>query len=152
MQDEPEFSEEDERSKVSVEDVYTKARRLFELREVRDKEKTAAARSEEEYRDYEQLFYQALDDSPIVGGIKLDLGNGKTVSFSPRATHYGRLLDAEKAKAFFDARPNDGEMFEQKVSGRRLNEMVNERIEARQELPPGVDYRTKYGVTISVQD
>lgn len=136
----------------SIEDMFLKARRLFELREQRDKDKKAAERSETEYRDYEQEFYHALDASPIVGALKLDLGNGKVVSFSPRETHYGRLLDADKAKEYFKARSDDGEMFEQKVSGKRLNELVNERLEARQQMPPGIDYRTKYAVAISVQD
>jgi len=136
----------------SIEDMFLKARRLFELREQRDKDKKAAERSETEYRDYEQEFYHALSESPIVGALKLDLGNGKIVSFSPRETHYGRLLDAEKAKEYFKARSDDGEMFEQKVSGKRLNELVNERLEARQQMPPGIDYRSKYAVAISVQD
>lgn len=133
-------------------DLAAKARRLFELREVRDTDKQKADASEKAYKEYEQEFFQAHDDSPIVGAFKVDLGGDiGVVSFSPRETYFGRLLDSDKAQDYFESRAMADEMFEPKVAKRRLNEFVRECLDNGQPLPDGVDFYAQRGITISRQ-
>lgn len=133
-------------------DLAAKARRLFELRETRDADKQRADASDKEYREFEQEFFQVLDDSPVVGALKIDLGgNAGVVSFSPRETYFGRLLDSDKAQDYFESRAMADEMFEPKVAKRRLNEFVRECLDNGTPLPDGVDFYAQRGITISRQ-
>lgn len=133
-------------------DIERKARRLVELRDQRDADKRAAEKSERAYREYEQEFWQAIEESPFDGTVPLDLGPEiGTVKFSQRETYYGRLLDADKAQDYFESRAMADEMFEPKVAKRRLNEFVRECLDNGTPLPDGVDFFAQRGVTITRQ-
>ena len=73
-----------------------KLRLLVELREKRDTDAAAAEASEKAYREHEADVWMALDESPLTGAIKIDLGEPYgVVTFRYRETYYGRILDKE---------------------------------------------------------
>ncbi len=137
--------------KATTDDLFRKGRRLYELRRTRDLDKKRSEVSEREYREYEQEFYQALDDSPHLGALSMDVGDGVVVKFTPRETYYGRVLDSDAATEYFRGRAMDGEMLEDRISGARLNELVRNNRENGQSPPPGCDFYARRGVSISVQ-
>lgn len=133
-------------------DIERKARRLVELRDQRDADKRTAEKSEREYREYEQEFWQAIEESPYDGTVPLDLGpEVGSVRLSQRETYFGRLLDADKAQDYFESRAMADEMFEPKVAKRRLNEFVRECLDNGTPLPEGVDFYAQRGITITRQ-
>lgn len=134
------------------EDIAVKARRLFELREARDADKKRADSSEAAFREAEQEFFMALENSPVKGTQKIDLGGDiGEVSFSPRETYFGRILDSDKAQDYFEARAMADEMFQPKIAKKRLNEFVRECLDNGTPLPDGVDFYATRGITISRQ-
>lgn len=137
---------------MSDEDQKTAAkfRRLVELREDRDAKKTAFDRAEEKYRDYEAELFAELEESPVKGSRRIDLG-GDTglVVFTPRETKFGRVIDMDAALAAFKERGLLDAMTTPKIAKARLNEMVRELLELGQPLPDGIDWYANRGITIS---
>lgn len=126
--------------------------RLVELREQRDIDKRTAEQSEREYREYESSLFSELEDGPLQGSIKLDLGEPYgIVSFKTRSTVYGRIIDLDTALESFEAEALMEEMTKEDIKKRRLHELVRTRLEQGQELPQGVDYYENKGITISRQ-
>ena len=127
-----------------------KLRRLMEARVSRDEAKAALDAAEKDFRQIEAEVYEALEESGLDGTVKIDLGPpyGK-VSFRTRETYYGRIIDDEKALDYFEERAMMDEFTAPKFVKARLNEIVRERIEAGEEMPPGVDYYPNRGVTIT---
>ncbi len=152
MVDNPNDLEIGEDEGLGEDQMISKARRLFELREQRDHDKQAAVQSEQAYRAFEQEFFQALADSSIEGALKIDLGEEiGVVRFSPRETYFGRLLDVDRAQDYFESRAMADEMFEPKVAKARLNDFVRECMDNDIPLPDGVDFYASRGITISRQ-
>jgi hypothetical protein len=132
------------------EDVRFKLRRLMESREKRDLTKAEATAAEEEYRETEAEAWQALDDSPLEGSIKVDLGAPYgVVTFGPRETYYGRILDKDLALDHFEQRAMVEEMTEPKFAMARVHEAVRDCLDAGQQLPPGLDFYAKRYVSIT---
>jgi hypothetical protein len=130
--------------------IASKFRRLVELREKRDINKTAAERSEKEYRAYESELFDEIEEGPGEGTRKFDLGPPHgTVAFTPRETKFGRLLDSEAASEYFEEMDLTEEMTKPGIEKRKLNEYVRELLEQGKPMPPGVDFYVNRGITIS---
>lgn len=129
-------------------------RRHMELREARDLAKEAATKAEKEYRESEADLWDTLTKDGEVpvkdAGVRVPLGEPwGTVTFSPRETFYGRILDDDLAAQWLEENALADEFLEEKFVGARLNEIVRTRIEQRQPLPPGFDFSPRRGVTIT---
>lgn len=129
--------------------IASKFRRLVELREARDQTKTSADVAEEEYRRYEAELFDEIQDGPMKGTRRIDLGDYGVVAFTPRETKFGRIIDADAAVEFFQKRDMAEEMTRPKIEKRKLNELVREYLDAGKNLPPGIDFYSSRGITIS---
>lgn len=130
--------------------IASKFRRLVELRDERDEDKTRAERSEKRYREYEAELYDELAASPIRGSRKIDLGPELgTIVFTPRETYYGRVLDKDAALDYFDERAMTDEFTRADIAKGKLNAFVRDCIEQGKPLPPGIDFTANRGITIS---
>ncbi len=130
----------------------SKLRRLMELREDRDTSKLAAEKAEKEYRSKESELWDELDESPIKGGLKIDLGAPHgVVTFHPKETFYGRVLDADKALDYFERTGQTDEYTEPKIAKARVSELVRGRLEAGQPMPDGLDWYARRYITITRQ-
>lgn len=133
-------------------DIASKLRRLMEVRQARDEAKVAAENAEKEYREYEADVWEAIEDSPITGNLKVDLGPPfGTVSFRTNETYYGRVIDKEAALDYFEQRALMDEVTQPKIVMARVNEIVNEHREQGKTPPAGLDWYAKRYVTITRQ-
>lgn len=131
-------------------DIEKKLRRYFELRDRRDETKTAAENAEKEYREYEQEIWQELAESPLEGAIRVNLGEDiGTITFTPKETPFGRIIDKEKAMQAFEEMGRKEELIAGTIQKGRLNEYVRECLENGNSLPEGVDFYTQRRVSIS---
>lgn len=136
---------------MSEEDrIASKFRRLVELRETRDQTKTSADIAEEEYRRYEGELFDEIQDGPMQGTRRINLGEEfGVVAFTPRETKFGRIIDADAAVEFFAKRDMAEEMTRPKIEKRKLNELVRDYLDAGKSLPDGIDFYVNRGITIS---
>lgn len=133
-------------------EAIEKLRRLMVLREARDEAKAALSRAEEEYREAEAEIHEELSEGALDRLNNVDLGPpwGK-VSFHAKATTYGRVVDSEQARAFFEGQQMGDVMTEPKFVGARINEIVRDAEEQGEELPPGLDYYKRRYIQITRQ-
>lgn len=132
------------------EELAKKFRRLMELRERRDADKLAAERSEREYREAEAETWEAYDESPLEGAVKIDLGGDYgVVTFQPKETYYGRIIDRDKALEHFENRAMIDEVTEPKPVMARIHEIVRDAIDQGQQPPPGLDFYAKRYIAIT---
>lgn len=130
--------------------LTSKFRRLVELRTQRDEDKAVATRSEKEYRSYEAELWEELADSPIQGTIKLDIGGEfGVVTFQPKETYYGRIIDKDAALEYFENRAMVDEFTKPKIEAARVNELVKHHLEDHKPMPPGIDFYAKRFISIS---
>jgi hypothetical protein len=130
-------------------------RRLMELREARDEAKKKKDETERDFREAEAEWFEKLTD-PETGNIRrippVDLGEpwGR-VSFQARETPYGRVIPGMEKEAleYFESRRALAEHTELKISKKRLNELVRDRLEGAEPMPPGIDFYHNRGVTIT---
>ena len=131
-------------------DLTSRFRRLVELRDKRDQDQAAAKRSEKEYREYEAELIEELEESPVKGTIKIDLGDEfGVVSFQSKETYYGRVIDKHKAQEYFEQRALVDEFTEPKFVMARVNELVRQSIENGDTIPDGIDYYPKRYISIT---
>lgn len=130
-------------------ELQSKLSRLFEAREQRDADKIAAEKSEKEYRELEAEVWDELDESPISGALKIEIPGRGTVTFQPRETYYGRIIDKDALMEYLEQRALTDELTEIKFSGARINEIVREHVEAGKAMPPGLDFYARRPVSIS---
>lgn len=134
----------------SLDDFKASFQRLAELRERRDIDKQAANRSEAAYREKEAELYSELEEAGIQGRHTFDFGGDLgVISFQRRATTYGQVVDKAAAVAALEAEGLSDIIYERSVRTGRLNELVRDRVESRQELPEGVGVRINAGISIS---
>jgi hypothetical protein len=125
-------------------------RRLVELREKRDETKTSAEKAETEYRDYEAELFDELQEGPMQGTLRFDLGGDiGVVTFTPRETKFGRIVDQDAALKFFEDRELAQEMTKPSIEKRKLNELIRGLLEQGKSMPDGIDWYAKRGITIS---
>jgi hypothetical protein len=133
-------------------DSVSQLRRLMELRDIRDNAKKAAETAETEYRDAEADVYAALEENPVKGSIKVDLGEPwGVVAFYPRSTIYAKIIDPSKAQEHFEQRAMIDELSAPKFVMGRINDIVRTAREQDQPMPPGVSWYERRGVTITRQ-
>lgn len=132
------------------EEFTAKLRRLMEAREKRDTSKIAAETAEKEYRELESELWDEIDESPVEGSLKIDLGEpyGK-VTFGVRETYYGRVLDTEAALEYFEQTARVDEFTQPKIVPARVNELVRERLEAGEPMPDGIDFYARRYIAMS---
>jgi hypothetical protein len=135
------------------EKVASKLRLLVEKKRKRDELKTALKAAEEDFRNYESEVHDELTEGPQRGSRRYDLGGdiGEVV-FTPQEKFFGRVIDKDAAVAHFRAKSMEAETTEVKLSGARINEIVNECIDEGKPLPPGIDFYPKRYITVSMQD
>jgi hypothetical protein len=124
--------------------------RFLELREQRDIDKQALAKSEAKYREAESELLQQIEDAGIKGRLTFDFGGdlGKA-SFQLRATNYGRVVDKDAALEALKAEGLDDVIYTEAIREKRVNELVRDRLESQSELPDGIDFYTRKGISIS---
>lgn len=125
--------------------LVTEARKLVKARLADEAARLAADKAHEKRKAQEQFVWDLLDAEGITT-ITLDLGepHGK-FQFGKRATTFGRIFDEEKAVAWMDATERGLELSKRVPRRAQVNELVRERIENKEPLPPGVDfYETQY--------
>ena len=123
--------------------------RLLELRETRDIDKQKSKTSEKEYREYEAELFEELRELGVKGTIKFDFGDLGTASFVSRSTMYGKLVDKDAAITALKAAGYGDVIFAEAVREGRLNELVRDLMESKTELPEGVDFYERKGISIS---
>jgi hypothetical protein len=124
----------------------------MELRVARDEAKVAAENAEKEYREAEADAFEALEDNPVQGTIKVDLGEPfGVVSFRTRETPFAPLIDSDAAVEYYERRAMLDEVSAPKFVMKRLNEEIRDCIEQGTSPPPGVDWYIRRGVTITRQ-
>lgn len=125
-------------------------RRYVAKRDERDADAEKAKQSEKEYRELETEIWMLLDESPLEGDIKIDLGPPYgVVTFGPRETYYARVLNKEDVLEHFEQRAMIDDVMTPSLSKARLNEIVRDCIDAGQEPPKGLDFYAKRGVNIT---
>lgn len=125
-------------------------RRLMELRDAKDQTAVTATKAAAAYKEAEAAAFESL--SGIKGSIKPDLGPPwGYVQFSARETHFGRVYDASAAKKYFQEMKMTSAMSEPKFVKKRLNEIARQCREQGTVPPPGIDWTTNRGVTITRQ-
>lgn len=139
--------------------VYTpefiaKVRRFMEARIQRDEDAERAKASEKEYREIEAEVWEELAPDPEAEDQKLHshkvpLGDPYgTVTFEPRETIYGRIINEEAALEYYEQRALVDEITAPKFVMRRINEEVRAAHEAGGNFPPGTDFYAKRSVAI----
>lgn len=135
---------------TSLEELRSRAKHLVKLRVARDETKAAATKAKEEFDQYQAEFLDEYRRSPLKGSIKVELGDDLgVVQLVPRATKFGRVLDYDKARAYFKSRNKDNEYVKEEFRMGRLHELVREHIEQNKPLPDGIDFYTKEFFTIT---
>jgi hypothetical protein len=125
-------------------------RRLMELRVERDETKLAADNAEKAYRAFEAEIWDRLSESSQLPPYKFDLGEPHgVVTFHPKETHYGRIIDKEKALDYFEGRAMMDEVTEPKIVMARVNEIVRDAMEQNESLPEGIDFYARRFITIT---
>lgn len=134
-----------------AEELQQKFRRLYEERVARDEAKTKYDKLKDDYDEHEQELWDEVEESPLSGAIKIDLGEPYgTITFQAKETHYGRILDNEKALEAFEQSARVDELTEPKIAMARLHEYVRECVDGNMPLPDGVDWYAKRYISITV--
>lgn len=139
--------------------VYTpefiaKVRGFMQLREERDAAALEAKRLEDEYRELEAEVWDELAPDMEAADQKLHahkvpLGSPYgTVTFEPRETIYGRIIDQEAAQDHYEGRALIDEVVAPKFVMKRINEDVRAAHEAGNPTPPGTDFYARRFVAI----
>lgn len=141
---------------VFTDEFINKMRRFVELREKRDELAEAYKVAKEEYAELEaEVWDELAPDDPNspdykLGAIKVPLGQPwGTITFQPRETIYGRIIDDEAALEHYDQRAMLDDVSAPKFVMARINEEVREKKENGEAMPPGVDYYAKRFVSIT---
>lgn len=134
----------------AIDEFKANFRVLAELREERDRTKKEADAAEKEYRAKESELYAELEEGGIRGRQEFDFGGDLgTIKFQRRSTIYGRVENKETARKAIQAMGLDEELLTPTVALGRLNERVRDWLESGQELPEGIGFYTRDGISIS---
>ena len=136
----------------ALDTLAPKLRTLMEAREARDETKLAAENAEKRYKAIEGELWEELEDSPLKGALKLDLGPPYgVVAFQPRETYYGRVLDEHAALDYFEQSARMDEFTAPKIVKARVNELVRQSLENGDKLPEGIDFYAARYVSVTRQ-
>lgn len=124
--------------------------RLLELREDRDIKQGAFKKADKLYKEAESQLYEELQEAGIRGRLEFDFGGDLGIAkFQRRSTKYGRVIDKDAAVAALKALGLDDVIYDTAVREGRLNEKVRDWLETNTELPDGVDFYERKGISIS---
>ena len=119
-------------STIHMNSIEDQARALRSLREKRDTLKADFEEADEAYKKAVEELYQRMDESGV-GGLKID-----GINFVPSETVYANVQDRS---AFVEwARDHDEELVENRERKALLNQLVRERIDNGEPLPPGIGF------------
>lgn len=136
---------------ISEETIAT-LRRFMEMRERRDEAKKEHDEAKKEYTEAELDLFEALSENPIKGALKVDLGEPwGVVSFLPRETFYGKIVDEDEALKHYEQRAMIEEVSAPKFVMKRVNEDVRDAMEGNGNMPAGVTFYAQRGVTVTRQ-
>ena len=130
--------------------MVSKFRRYMELRDKKEADAAKAKESKEEFDGYEQDLILELEQSKFKPPYRVDLGppHGE-VRFSPRETHYANVYNVDEVLAWLEERQLVDEATKTEIAGGRMNAIVRDLLEHEQEFPPGLDFRTRRGITMT---
>lgn len=136
-----EFLDDEE---VTLAALTAKGRRYAESRQKQEELEAALKRAKDERTEVEREFWAMIDESPLEGAIKLDLGPPfGVVVFQAKETYYGRILNQEKALEYFESRAMTDEVTEPKPVMARVHEFVRDVLDSAGDLPEGIDFYAK---------
>lgn len=119
-------------STIHMNSIEDQARALRSLREKRDTLKADFEEADEAYKKAVEELYQRMDETGV-DGLKID-----GINFVPSETVYANVQDRS---AFVEwARDHDEELVENRERKALLNQLVRERIDNGEPLPPGIGF------------
>lgn len=132
--------------------IDSRARRLVDLKDEKNKLEKEAERAARAYAEDEREFWAELADE--LGDIKtvtLDLGEGYgTVQLQRRETITARIVDKEAAVVSLEeAGLGPGMLGVPEIRKRALNEEVRDRLQRGEALPEGVDFNARRYITVT---
>jgi hypothetical protein len=132
--------------------IDSRARRLVDLKDEKNRLEKDAERAARAYSEEEQAFWMELSDE--LGDIKtvtLDLGEGYgTVQLQRRETITARIVDKEAAVESLEAAGlGQGMLGVPEIRKRALNEEVRDRLQRGEALPDGVDFNARRYITVT---
>jgi hypothetical protein len=123
-------------------------RQLKVLRESRDKAKAAADAAEAEYREWEAICWEKMENAGDTSTTKV-LPDGTKLQIVRRGTIYSRVLDND---VLLDSLEQEGRVEELTKPGfqkQRLNEYVRTCLESGVPLPDGLDFYERRYLTLT---
>lgn len=125
--------------------LETLARAVIDRRAEYDKTYKAKAKAEKAKKAAEADLNEAMAKAKLPGAT-LDLGPGYgRVQFNREQKVSSSVFDKDAAIAYFDEHGMSQGYVEGNVRKAPLNQLIRDRMEAGQELPPGIEPRiTKY--------
>lgn len=139
-------------------EVVAMLRDFVEKRNERDNAKKKWVKAKDECETAEldvfDLFVAAGSDGEprIKGQIKVNLGPPHGwVAFRTRETHFATVEDEDAAAEWYEQRAMSEEVTTIKFSMKRLHEDVRQAIEMGEDLPDGLAYYTRRGMTVTKQ-
>ena len=137
-------------------EFIAKCRRFIELRERKDELEQAAKDAKDAYHAMEAEVWEELapddpnDPDYKLTAHKVPLGQPwGTITFQPRETAYGRIIDDEAALRYYEGRAMSDDVTAPKFVMARINEEVRERLDAGEAMPPGVDHYKRRFVSVT---
>lgn len=143
---------------IIPESVKGMFRRMLEKRDEVEALDRKLKRAKGELQEQEDEAHYALAESvgdPTMGksaALPVDLGEpyGR-VRLLPTATVYGNVLDEDKLLEYLENSAQIDEFTRPALARRELNALARRLKEENASFPPGLDYRTKRGVRVTVQ-
>lgn len=136
----------------TLDELQSRATELVRLRAERDATKDKAEKAKREFDEFQAEFLNDLSASPLRGTINIALNNDKEVQIIPKATKGARILDKDALRKYMAERSKEDQYFKDDVRKAELNKLVNDCLEQKKPLPPGLDYYTTEYFTISFKD
>lgn len=125
--------------------LEAEARKLIDLRQDYEGKRKLADKAEEKKKAQERVVYDLMSsEKQKTSTLELGPGYGDW-SVGRRETIRGRIIDTDAALEAFDNEARSDEMAKVDIRKKPLNDLVRERLQTGQPLPPGVDFvRTPY--------
>lgn len=117
---------------IHTNSIEDEARALRSLREKRDQLKAEFEEADEAYKGAVERLYERMDETGV-DGLKID-----GINFVPSETVYANVQDRA---AFVEwARTHDEELVEDRERKALLNQLVRERLDNGEPMPPGIGF------------
>lgn len=133
-------------------DAKALARRLLEARAKQEELETAATNAKKERDELEAEVHQALVEAVGTSSLPLDLGPpfGR-VRLNPVITVYGNVINEDKLQEYLENSAQVEEYTKPKLAMGEINKLARRLKETNESFPPGLDYRERKYVRVTVQ-